>query len=174
MKVKTLILLICIGFASCSKKELTKEEAMALLNTEKGFPRTMDFEIFTADAEYAKKLSATNLESDGYIIVQKTQKFGEIGNALIRFTEKAKPFLLQTSEQDLKMSVQRVKIADENVVEIKSITEDKNAGMVTVVYTTNFTHSTPFAVLVKNLDKPKELMATFKFDGEKWVVEKNR
>ncbi|WP_277014310.1 hypothetical protein [Flavobacterium lindanitolerans] len=174
MKILNLILLICIGFISCSKNELTKEEAMVLLNTEKGFPRSAYFEIFTSDPEYAKKLSATDLESDGYVVIQKTQKLGEVGNALVSFTEKAKPFLLKATDDDLKMSVQSVKIADETVVEIKSVNENKSSGTMEVYYVTNFKNATPFAVLVKNLDKPKDLSATFKFDGDKWVLVKHQ
>lgn len=173
MKAKILVLLMCITIAACSKKELTKDEAIVLLKKEKGFPRTMDYEIFTSDPEFANKLLATDLESKGYVVIQKTQKLGEMGNALISFTEKSQPFLLHPSDEDLKLSVQKVKIAEENVVEVKSITEDKSSGTVLVSYLTNHSNATPFAVLVKNLDKPKDLLATFKNDGEKWILVKN-
>lgn len=174
MKAKILILLICIGLGACSKEELTKDEALTLLVQEKGFPRTIDFEIFTADPAHAKKLLDANLESDGYVMVQRAQKLGEVGNPLVNFTEKARPFLLPVSDEESKVSVQKVKIADENVVEINSITEDRDAGTVEVSYTTNYTNTTPFAVLVKNTDKPKNLLARFKNDGEKWILVRNK
>jgi hypothetical protein len=173
MKAKILLLLMCIAIVACSKKELTKEEAMVLLNKEKGFPRAMDYEIFTSDPEFANKLLATDLERNGYVVIQRTQKLGETGSALISFTEKSQSFLLHPSDEDLKLSVQKVKIADENVVEIKSITEDKSSGTVEVSYVTKFSNATPFAALVKNLDQPKDLMAKFKKDGEKWVFLKH-
>ncbi len=174
MKANALILLFFIFLTACSKNELSKDEAMVLLAKEKGYPRTMDFEVFTADPMHAKRLLDANLENDGYVTVQKTQKLGEIGNPLIGFTEKAKPFLLPVTAEDEKMSVQKVRIADENVVEIKSIVEDRNTGALEVNYITNFTNTSPFAVLIKNLDKPKDLLATFKYDGEKWVLLKSR
>ncbi len=167
-------MLFCIFLTACSEKELTKDEAIELLAKEKGYPRSMDFDIFTADPEYAKKLLDANLESKGYVTVQKTQKLGEIGNPLIGFTERAKPFLLPATAEDEKMAVQKVRIADEDVVEIRSITEDKSSGTVMVSYVTSFRNATPFAVLVKNLDKPKDLSATFRYDGQKWLLVKNR
>lgn len=173
MKAKILILLICIGLGACSKKKLTKDEALILLAKEKGYPRTIDFEIFTADPAHAKKLLDANLENDGYVRIQRTQKLGDVGNPLVNFTEKAKPFLLPVSDEELKVFVQKVKIADENIMEIESIMEDRNAGTMEVSYTTNYSNRTPFAVLVKNTDKPKNLLATFKNDGEKWVLIKS-
>lgn len=174
MKPNVLILLFCIFLTACSEKELTKDEAIKLLAKEKGYPRTMDFDIFTADPEYAKKLLDANLESKGYVTVQKTHNLGEIGNPMIGFTEKSKPFLRPVSTEDEKMAVQKVRIADEDVVEIKSITEDKSSGTVMVSYVTSFRNATPFSVLVKNLDEPKDLSATFRYDGEKWLLVKNR
>lgn len=173
MRAKILILIICIFVTACSKKELTKDEAMVLLAKEKGYPRTVDFEIFTADPAHAKKLLDANLENDGYVSVQRTQKLGDVGNPLVTFTEKSKPFLLPVSDEELKVSVQKVKIADENILEIESITEDRNAGTVEISYTASYTNATPFAVLVKNIDKPKDLLATFKKDGDKWVLVKS-
>jgi hypothetical protein len=174
MKANTLILLICIIVTACSKKELTKDEAMVLLTKEKGYPRTMDFEVFTADPVHAKRLLDANLENEGYVTIKKTQKLGEIGNPLISFTEKAKSFLLPVTAEDEKISVQKVRIADENVVEVKSIVKDNHTGAVEVRYVTNLTNATPFSVLIKNIDKPKELLATFKNDGEKWILVRNR
>lgn len=174
MKAKILILLICIGLGACSKKELTKDEALVLLTREKGFPRTIDFDIFTADPKHAKKMLDMSLENDGYVMVQRTQKLGEIGKPLISFTEKAKPFLLPVSDEDLRNSIQKVKIADETIVEITGIREDRNAGTVEVSYTTNYTNATPFAVLVKNIDKPKNLLGTFKIEGENWILLRNK
>lgn len=93
-------MLFCIFLTACSEKELTKDEAIKLLAKEKGYLRTMDFDIFTADPVYAKRLLDANLERDGYVTIQKTQQFSEIGNPLIGFTEKAKPFLLPVSTED--------------------------------------------------------------------------
>jgi hypothetical protein len=41
-----------------------------------------------------------------------------------------------------------------------------------VTYMTRYTNKSPFAVLSKNLDQPREVVAAFKHDGEKWQLVK--
>ncbi len=166
------LLSILIGLNSCSKNDLSKDEALSLVNSEKGYPRALEYEIFTADPEFASKLSGSQLETEGFVIVQKTQKMSDMGEPLIKFTEKAKPYLLLASSEDEKLAIQKVRLADEEVAEIRGIVKSKNDGAMEVTYMTRYTNKSPFALLSKNLDQSREVVAAFKHDGEKWQLVK--
>ena len=174
MKKLLFILLSTVSILSgCSTKELKKEEALQLINKELNYPRVVDYYIFCSDPEHAKSLLDAGLEINGMVTVQKTQKLKDTGKPLVQFTEKAKPYLLPTQDKDKALDVQKVKIADEEVIDL-SITQDgENKNTVWVEYTSVYKNITPFSVLMKrNLNEPVRHRVKFSLSANGWILQK--
>ena len=113
-------------------RELKKDEALKIINKELNYPRVIDYDIFCSDPSHAKRLLDAGLENDGMITVQKTQKLKDIGKPLVEFTEKAKSYLLPTPYKDKELNVQKVKIADEELIDISFTQDSENKNTVWV------------------------------------------
>lgn len=94
-----IMLLVLFAFTGCSDTKLSKEEAMGVLKKE--YPRVIDTYIYGGDPKYAIILQDAGLDKEGYVIIKKTKKLGDT-TGWITFTEKSKPFLLETEEKDKK------------------------------------------------------------------------
>jgi len=134
----------------CTSKELSREEAHQLLQESKLYPRILDFDIYCSDPQQAQAVLAAGLEKEGLVTVQKTQKLGDAGEPLILFTPKAKPYLLPTSPNDKELDVQKVKLAEEELVEVTGITTEKDGNSAVVEYRTAYKNVNPFAALRQN------------------------
>jgi hypothetical protein len=121
MKKQFIFLLSIVFLLGCDSNSLSKEDALKLLSQQENYPKLIDYEIYLADPVDAQKLIEAGLDKDGYVTIDKSQNILELGNPLISFTEKARPFLIEQNENDLKQKVQRVKIAEEVINEIKQI-----------------------------------------------------
>src|SRR4051794_9245406 len=114
MKKSAIFLIVCsLVIASCSSKRLSREDALRLVQEDKQYPKIIDYDVYCSDPLYAKKVLDAGLETAGFVTVQRTQKLSEIGNTLIRFTSKATPYFLPTSDGDKTSDIQKVKLADE-------------------------------------------------------------
>ena len=165
-KFLALILFSCIG---CGEKKLSKEEAISVIK--KDYPRVVDTYIYAGDPTYAVMLQEAGLDKDGYVIIKKTKKPGDITGWII-FTEKSKPFLLETEEKDKKYLTQRVRVATENVTDIVSIEQSEDGNLAVVTYQTQFREITPFAKVMKLKDEVKTLKATLVRNANGWHWEK--
>jgi hypothetical protein len=114
------------------------------------------------------------LEKEGLVTVQRTQKLGDVGQPLIQFTEKAQPYLLHTPEKEKATDVQKVKIADEDLVEITGIKTENDGKDALVEYTTAYKNTTPFSALmpVDFSDKRNVRKARFSLTDNGWKLEK--
>ncbi|TRW21948.1 hypothetical protein FMM05_19355 [Flavobacterium zepuense] len=171
------LLLAGILLTGCGSKELSKDEAIQLLKKEKGYPRAIDRSIFCRDQGHAKMVFAAGLEKSGMVTINEGLSLRDViaKEPIIKFTDKAKPYLLPTTEEDSKDKIQRVKLAEEEIVEVTSIISDKDSKTVTVNYTTHYSNLTPFAVLATTkLDvTTKENTATFALSDENgWILQK--
>ena len=93
--MKNIIILYSVALiiASCnSNNQLNSETAVQLIQKEKNYPKVIDYEIYTADPVVAKKILDLGLEKTGLITVLRTQALKDIGQPLIVFTNKAKPY----------------------------------------------------------------------------------
>jgi hypothetical protein len=173
-KLSIILSLACLLLAGCGPKELSKDEALELLKSDKKYPRVIDYDIFTADPVHAKRALDKGLEAAGLLKVERTQTLSEIGNPLILFTEKAKPYFLPAAPGQ-RASVQKVKIAEENIKEVKEVIKDYLDKSVVVVYTTEYTNITPFSTLLDNgSEKIKQRTADFHRTDDGWVLEKHK
>lgn len=156
-----------------SKKELTREEAFRLIQQGKNYPKAIDYDLYCGDPKYAKKVIDAGLETQSFVTVQRTQKLSEVGNPLIHFTDKAKPFLLPTPSSDQPSNIQKVKVADEDLVEVTGINTGTSGKDAVVEYTTAYKNLTPFSALAAtNFKKQATRKANFALYNDGWKLEK--
>ncbi len=174
-KLTLLCSFFCLLVQACnSNRELSRKEALEQIKQEKNFPKVADFDIYCSDAMHVRKVVDGGLESSGMVMVLKTQKLGDLNKPLITLTDKAQPFLLPTPEKDKALDIQKVKLADEELVEITNIRMNGDGNKAVVDYTTAFKNLTPFVALT-NVDafkKKKTNKAYFAFGDDGWKLEK--
>lgn len=159
--------------AGCTSKELSRKEAFKLLQQGKHYPQLLNYDIYCGDPEHAKKVIDAGLEAQGLLSVQRTQKLGDIGSPLIHFTDKAKAYLLPTPESDRSSNIQKVKLADEELVEVTGIKTGQTGKDAEVEFTTAYKNLTPFSVLVPtNFKNHATRKANFALYDDGWRLEK--
>jgi hypothetical protein len=169
----TLILAGAILSGCNQAPELSKDEALQIINKELNYPKVIDYDIFCSDPAHAKNILDAGLETSGMVTVQKAQKLKDIGKPLVQLTEKANPYLLLTPEKDKALDVQKVKVADEEVKDLSINPDGANKNIVWVEYTTVYKNITPFSVLMKrNLNEPIRHKVQFSLTDNGWILQK--
>lgn len=174
MKTTIILFVAMLLLVACGKPELDKATAMHILEAEKRNPRTVDYDLYCADPTHARKVLEAGLEEKGLLIVQLTQKLGDAGAPLIQLTETAKPYLLPTPEKDKAIHVQKVKLADEVLEAIQSITFSEDGKSAIISYSTHYTDFTPFNVLRTAPNDNKRYTVQFVLNNKGWQVERKK
>jgi phage antirepressor YoqD-like protein len=176
MKNLMMLALSCLMFAACSSNQLDREKALEILKNDGYYPYIADRDIYCGDPKHAKQVIDAGLEAEGLLTVQRTVKLGDIGKEpIIRFTEKARPYLLETPAKDKAYKIQRVKLADEELVEITGVQIAASGKSATVEYTTAYKNITPFAKLIeKDFSKPLTRTRMLALYDDGWRIEKRR
>lgn len=166
----------CFLITGCSEKELDREKAKAILQQDGQYPRTVDYYIYCGDSQHASRVINAGLEDVGLVTIKHRVKLGDIGKKpIVSFTEKARPYLLETSAEDQKSRIQKVKLADEELVEVTGILMDASGKTATVEYTTSFKNVTPFSKLMKtDYTKTATHQAIFAQYDDGWRWERKR
>ncbi|WP_373060038.1 hypothetical protein [Zunongwangia sp. H14] len=174
MKKLLLLFFTVILFTGCYTVNKPNEDTVLKIITEElHYPHTIDYEIFCSDPAHAKKLLDLKLDTAGMVTIQKTQKLKDIGSPLITFTKAAQPYLIKPTDKEKKLDIQKVKIAEETISDIKlgTASEENGKKYIPVTYTVTFTNITPFSVLMKrDLSKPINHSATLRFIDGKWKL----
>jgi len=172
MKIIMNLCWFVILLTACSSNELDRAKALQLIREKKIYPKIITYEVYTADPIYARRAMEAGLENFGMLTVQRTQKLMDIGKPLISFTDKANPYLLNTSEEDRKSAIQLVKIADqqlEDVTGLQLLEDEKHA---VVEYQTSYKNITPFSVLsTLKLNQKESHKAYFSLYDDGWRLE---
>ncbi|MBW8334474.1 MAG: hypothetical protein K0M40_20835 [Prolixibacteraceae bacterium] len=173
-KLFFILLLAGATFSGCKQTpKLDNDEALQIINKELNYPKVIDYDIFCSDPIHVKGLLDAGLETEGLITVQKTQKLKDVGNRLIQFTDKAKPYLLPTSDEDKALDIQKVKISDEDVSDLSVRPDSENKNIVWVEYTLVHKNITPFSVLIKrNLNEQVRRKVQFSSTDNGWILQK--
>jgi len=151
MKKPTIILWIFyLLIAGCTTQELSREEAFRLLQQKEQYPKVIDYDIYCSDPKYAKKAIDAGLEKEGLVTVQRTQKLADVGKPLVQFTPKAQAYLLATPPKDKAVDVQRVKVADADLVEVTGVKTENDGKNAVVEYTTVYKNITPILCFDNN------------------------
>jgi hypothetical protein len=158
--------------ASCSHVKLDKKEAAVVIRTAREYPKDVEYDVNMADPASATKLLNAGLEEEGLVTIDKTQKLKDIGQPIVHFTEKAKPYLLHKDPKY--KNVQVVKLAEADLGEITAIQllEDKKSA--TVEYTIIHNNITPFSKLIQqDLSRPKVKRANLSLFDSGWKLDKS-
>lgn len=168
------LLLAGITLSGCNHApELSKDEALQIINKELHYPKVIDFDIFCSDPAHAKSLMNAGLVADGIVTIQKAQKLKDIGEPLVQYTVKAQPYLLPTPDKDKALDIQKVKIADEEVKDLSISQDSENKNIVWVEYTSVYKNITPFSVLMKrNLNEQVSHKVQFSLTDSGWILQK--
>ncbi|MDT0641575.1 hypothetical protein RM553_01905 [Zunongwangia sp. F363] len=174
MKKLLLLFFTVILFTGCYTVNKPNEDTVLKIITEElHYPHTIDYEIFCSDPAHAKKLLDLKLDTAGMVTIQKTQKINDLGSPLVSFTKAAQPYLIKPTDEEKKMDIQKVKVAEETVsqIELGNSTESNGKTSIPVTYTVTCTNVTPFSLLMKrDFSKPIVLSATLLFSDGKWKL----
>ncbi|WP_438940043.1 hypothetical protein [Chitinophaga hostae] len=164
--------LTAVVLMSCGSEELSREKAAEIIS--KKYPKTIDWEVFTADPRHAARALESKLVDEGYIKVEKTQSLADAGKPFIAFTDKAAQFLLPVTDKDKESSVQRVKLGELHFKEVIDIQRQSDEKQAIVEYTVEHLHNTPFTVLSHyKMDGVEKEKARFSLTEDGWkMIEK--
>lgn len=138
---------------SCGSGKLEESQVKQLLEQAKAYPLVVEHRLFCNDTETAKRVHTKGLAELGLVTANLTHTLADIGKPLISFTEKAKPYLLTTSDTLRSIDVQKVKIGEEQFHGVVRIQYTSSGDRALVTYTITVEQVTPFAVM---LEKPIE------------------
>lgn len=173
MKKLCIILAVSRQIVACFSNDLSRDKAMEILKKDGDYLKVVDFDISCGDPQRAAKVLEAGLETQGLLTVRRTQKLMDAGKPLINFTDKAKPYLLPTPEKDQEYHIQKVKLADESLLEVTGIKMGANKKKAMVEYTTTYKNITPFAALVKtDFKEVKKNKKYFSWYDDGWRLEK--
>jgi hypothetical protein len=167
-------LCLALLFLGCStKKELSRDNALALIKEAYHYPETWDYEIFTADPDQVKKLTAGGLEDQGFVTINHHPRLMDMGKPLIQLTGKASSYVLPVQANDAESKIVRVKAGDVDMVEVTGIKMLSSGKAAVAEYTTVFKNLTPFASLRGiTADKHTTKKAYFSLYDDGWRIEK--
>lgn len=145
----------------CHSNTLDPEKVEQLLQEAKAYPKIVDYNVFCGDDVTVQKVQTNGLEKDGYVTAQVDHTSADIGQPLVRFTEKSTPYFLPTSDTAKSINVQKVKLADERLLAIDKITINAEGTRALVEYTTTMENLTPFVVMLDQEMKTKQTRETY-------------
>ena len=158
---------------ACGPKKLDESQALEIIKKEYSTPKFYDFKIYCADPKTAAKLLDAGLEQEGFVILKHSYSLMDVGKPLVAFTEKSKPYLLSTPEEDKKISVQLVKLADIKLGSITGIKTAEDGKSVIVDYYETYQNISPFSKITsKNFDKKNLKTAYFSLYDDGWRLKK--
>lgn len=160
-------IVVIVLLSACKEDMLSADLAKKLIVDHYKFPKVYDYTIPAGDPQEAQKLIDLGLERDGFVKIRRSQNFGRAEIPWISFTKKSKIYLLHTQQNDLKYHRQNVKIAIQEIGEIKSIVMGKENKVTIVEFSILNKSPTPFSKLLGNdWTKPQTLKAYFiKYDS---------
>lgn len=171
MKTVSVLGLVLLLMASCSRTKLEKEEAASVIRSEKNYPKAYEYEVNVTDPASVRKLLDAGLEAEGLVTIDNTQKLKYAGQPIVHFTEKAKPYLIRIDEKY--DNVQVVKVADMDLADVSGIQLQEENKSATVEYAIAYKNITPFAKLVKrDLSQKKTERANLSHFDTGWKLDK--
>lgn len=171
MKTISVVGFVIFFLTACNQLALEKEQAATIIRTSKEYPKMYEYEVNTTDPASAKKLLDAGLEDEGMVIVDRTQKLKDIGQPIVHFTDKAKPYIIRVD--DKYDNIQIVKVADMDLGEITGIqVQDHNKSAI-VAYTVVYKNLSPFAKLIRrDLSTPETQRASLSFFDSGWELDR--
>ncbi|WP_432221799.1 hypothetical protein ACRASX_14880 [Flavobacterium sp. TMP13] len=169
----SLLIVLSVSFfwMGCTEKKLDQKTAQEMIVSELQFPIIGDYDLFCNDPQHAKRVIDLGLEKQGLVTVKRTLKILD-PSPLVSFTNRAAPFLLETSSEDKSYSIHKVKVWEEHFGQITSIITNTTKNVTIVDYTVLRTN-TVFAVLYgRDLKKEMQRTAYFYLSENGWKIVK--
>lgn len=166
VKILIYVSLILLG---CTKKNLDEKTASELIIKEYQYPRAVSYDVFCGDPAHARKIIEAGLEEKGLVKVDLKKRIIDSDKPFIHFTESAKPYLMQTPEEDKKHKIQKIKIAEENFDGITNILGTSSDKLIIVEYTIT-RKLNAFAPLWPDLQNKKKSKAYFVLSDKGWKL----
>jgi hypothetical protein len=161
MNKQTFILyILIIVMISCGSEKLEESQVEQLLKQANAYPLLVEHRLFCNDTETAKRVHKKGLAELGLVTANLAHTLNDIGKPLISFTEKAKPYLLTTSDTLKSIDVQKVKIGEEQFHEVVQIQYSANRDRALVTYTTTVEDITPFARMLEKTMEGEQVRET--------------
>jgi len=170
------ILSLCIAallLAACSNNQkLDRETALKVIKDSKTYPKIISYNIFISDPTFANRVLDAGLEETGLVVVKRTQKLDNVGQPIISFLANAEPYLLPQTEEDKSDGIQRIKIAEEDIVEVLGIQMCEGDIKAVADVKTSFKNISPFSKLSKlELNKMNMRKVSFVLYDDGWMIE---
>lgn len=173
MKTMTAFLVVFIFLSCTDKLHLDREEAAAVIRSEIKLPGVLEHDLNTVDPIDARKVLDVGLEEDGILFVDRTKKLKDIGQPIVHFTEKAKPYLIRLDGKY--PNVQVVKVADMDLGEVTAIQLLPDQKRANIEYTVVYKNMTPFAKLLKHdLSNPETKRISLSYFDTGWKLKRFR
>lgn len=171
MKIINIILTHCLIAIclSCGEKGLSNDDVKTAFEKDKVYPRVAQAQIFVNEEKTASLIRDTDLEEQGYVTVKLSHSLEDIGQPLVLFTEKSRPFLIAKPDSLESIEKQPVKVADEKFLEVKQIAYSEDGKKAVVDYSVTIDNQSPFIILLASPMQATEFRRTnFIKEGEDW------
>lgn len=142
--MSALLFLICLTLAACG--DLNENRVEQILAERETYPKPVESTVFCNDGATVKKVTEVGLVRDGFVTTPE-HTAEDVGKPLIYFTDKAKPYLLATSDTLKSFDAQKVRVATEHFLRVLNIEINPSGNQAVVDYLTRMEDQTPFAVL---------------------------
>ena len=163
--------IIAIIMIACNTNTLDRQTAIDLITKEYQYPKVLEHSVFCNDPVHLQRILKTDLEDQGFVILKRTRKLKDFKSPLITFTETAKPYFLHVSIEEKEIDVQKLKIADEDFLEITDLKINDGGRNAVVDYKTIYKNITPMeALLAKPLPSEVQRQAYFSLTDKGWII----
>lgn len=166
VKILIAVSLIVLG---CNKKNFDEKTAIDLIIKKYQYPKDITYDVFCGDPDHARKILEAGLEKKGLVKVDLQRKIMDSDKSFIHFTKSAQPYLMQTSEEDKKYKIQKIKIAEENFDGITNILGTSSDKVIIVEYKVT-RKLNAFAPLWPDLQNKKLSKAYFVLSDKGWEL----
>jgi len=139
------LVMSCLILTGCSG--LSENQVEQILTEKQVYPKIVESVVFCNDGHTAEKVIAAGLVRDGFVTAQLKHTAADIGKPLVYFTDKAKPYLLPTSDTLRSFDAQKIRVATEYLARVVKVEVSASGNSAVVDYVTVIKDQTPLAVL---------------------------
>ena len=167
---KILLFFIVLSGLSACKGDFDEGDVKEVLQSNNVYPLVIEMNIYCNTEKAVQSVTEQGLVKKGFVTTKAKHSPEDIGKPLVEFTEKAQPYLIQTSDTMKSFDIQRVKVADETFVRVNKIEIGSSKDKAVVDYYTVIENTTPFVVLYNQDIKGEQPRRTFfTKQGDQWT-----
>lgn len=157
--LNSFLLIVVLALTACS--DLGNKEVEKILTDAKVYPLNVEYKMFCNDGKDVQMVIDKKLVEDGFVTAQLRHTKDDVGKPLIYFTEKATPYLIPTNDTLKSFDIQRIKMAEEVLLQVRNVEINPAGDKAVVDYTTSIINPTPFVILSNENLKGEQKRRTF-------------